>query len=176
MYSSTLPSTSALDGVGGQRHAPASLPLERPGTHWQLATSPVTATVLWTLNGIQLSSKGFWRIMIAESVSLLGCYVLSPSYQFRKFRSTLVPLSSWKERLLDLPKRPKLPTQLHSFMYEKIQALSSHDVRACSVLQIVCVCVCVCVCARARVCVRARAPVCVCVCVYCINWFISLST
>jgi hypothetical protein len=25
-YSSTLPSTSALDGVGGQRHAPASLP------------------------------------------------------------------------------------------------------------------------------------------------------
>ena len=25
MYSSTLPSTSALDGVGGQRHAPASL-------------------------------------------------------------------------------------------------------------------------------------------------------
>ena len=27
MYSSTLPSTSALDGVGGQRHAPAILPL-----------------------------------------------------------------------------------------------------------------------------------------------------
>ena len=26
MYSSTLPSTSALDGVGGQRHAPAALP------------------------------------------------------------------------------------------------------------------------------------------------------
>ena len=25
MYSSTLPSTSALDGVGGQRHAPAAL-------------------------------------------------------------------------------------------------------------------------------------------------------
>ena len=26
MYSSTLPSTSALDGVGGLRHAPAALP------------------------------------------------------------------------------------------------------------------------------------------------------
>ena len=26
MYSSTLPSTSALDGVGGQHHAPAALP------------------------------------------------------------------------------------------------------------------------------------------------------
>ena len=26
MYSSTFPSTSALDGVGGQRHAPAALP------------------------------------------------------------------------------------------------------------------------------------------------------
>ena len=26
MYSSTLPSTSTLDGVGGQRHAPAALP------------------------------------------------------------------------------------------------------------------------------------------------------
>ena len=35
MYSSTLPSTLALDGgVGGQRHAPAALPPgERPGTH-----------------------------------------------------------------------------------------------------------------------------------------------
>jgi hypothetical protein len=29
MYSSTLPSTSALDGVGGQHHAPAALPLEK---------------------------------------------------------------------------------------------------------------------------------------------------
>ena len=28
MYSSTLPSASALEGVGGQRHAPAAL---RPG-------------------------------------------------------------------------------------------------------------------------------------------------
>ena len=26
MYSSTLPSASALDGVGGNRHAPAALP------------------------------------------------------------------------------------------------------------------------------------------------------
>jgi hypothetical protein len=34
MYSSTLPSTSALDGVGSQRHAPAALPRERPGTHF----------------------------------------------------------------------------------------------------------------------------------------------
>ena len=33
-YSSILPLTSALDGVGGQRHAPAALPLgKRPGTH-----------------------------------------------------------------------------------------------------------------------------------------------
>jgi hypothetical protein len=34
MYGSTLSSTSAPDGVGGQRHAPAALyPQERPGTH-----------------------------------------------------------------------------------------------------------------------------------------------
>ena len=34
MYSSTLPLTSALDGVGGQRHAPAALPTgKRPSTH-----------------------------------------------------------------------------------------------------------------------------------------------
>ena len=29
MYSSTLPSTSAIMGVGGQRHAPAALPPEK---------------------------------------------------------------------------------------------------------------------------------------------------
>jgi len=33
MYSSTLSLTSALDGVGGQRHAAAALPRERPSTH-----------------------------------------------------------------------------------------------------------------------------------------------
>jgi hypothetical protein len=34
MYSSTLSLTSALDGVGGQRHAPAALsPRKRPCTH-----------------------------------------------------------------------------------------------------------------------------------------------
>ena len=34
MYSSTLPSISVLEGVGGQHHAPAALPpRERPGTH-----------------------------------------------------------------------------------------------------------------------------------------------
>ena len=32
MYSSTLSLTSALDWVGDQRHAPAALPRERPGT------------------------------------------------------------------------------------------------------------------------------------------------
>jgi hypothetical protein len=32
-YSSTLSLTSALDGVGGQRHVLAALPRERPGTH-----------------------------------------------------------------------------------------------------------------------------------------------
>jgi hypothetical protein len=33
-YSSTLSLTSVLDGLGGQRHAPAALyPQERPGTH-----------------------------------------------------------------------------------------------------------------------------------------------
>jgi hypothetical protein len=32
MYSSTLSLTSALDGVGGHRHAPAAFFLERPGT------------------------------------------------------------------------------------------------------------------------------------------------
>ena len=33
-YNSTLSLNSALDGVGGQRHAPAALyPRERPGTH-----------------------------------------------------------------------------------------------------------------------------------------------
>jgi hypothetical protein len=36
MYSSTLPSASALDGVGGQRHAPAALP---PGK--------TSYTILW---------------------------------------------------------------------------------------------------------------------------------
>jgi hypothetical protein len=34
MYKSTLPSTSALDGVGGKRHAPATLFRVRPGTHF----------------------------------------------------------------------------------------------------------------------------------------------
>jgi hypothetical protein len=35
MYSSTLSLTSALDGVGGQRHALADLPPgKRPGTHY----------------------------------------------------------------------------------------------------------------------------------------------
>jgi len=35
MSSSTLPLTSALDRVGGQRHAPAALaPGKRPGTHF----------------------------------------------------------------------------------------------------------------------------------------------
>jgi hypothetical protein len=34
MYSSTLSLTSALDGVSGQRHAPAAFPpVKRPGTH-----------------------------------------------------------------------------------------------------------------------------------------------
>jgi hypothetical protein len=33
MYSSTLPLTSALDGVGGKRHVPAALPWKRPGAH-----------------------------------------------------------------------------------------------------------------------------------------------
>jgi hypothetical protein len=32
-YRSALSLTSALDVVGGQRHAPAALPRERPGTH-----------------------------------------------------------------------------------------------------------------------------------------------
>jgi hypothetical protein len=33
-YSSTPSLTSAIDGVGGQRHAPAALPPgKRPGTH-----------------------------------------------------------------------------------------------------------------------------------------------
>jgi hypothetical protein len=32
-YSYTLSLTSALDGVGGQRHALAALPSERPATH-----------------------------------------------------------------------------------------------------------------------------------------------
>ena len=33
MYSSTLSFTSVLDGVDGQRHAPAALPPGRPGNH-----------------------------------------------------------------------------------------------------------------------------------------------
>jgi len=33
MYRYILTSTSALDGVGGQRHALAALPPERPSTH-----------------------------------------------------------------------------------------------------------------------------------------------
>ena len=36
-YSSTLSLTSALDGVGGQRHALAALPPgKRPGVQWQI--------------------------------------------------------------------------------------------------------------------------------------------
>jgi len=35
MYSYTLSLTSAVDGVGGQRHTPAALPPgKRPGTIW----------------------------------------------------------------------------------------------------------------------------------------------
>jgi hypothetical protein len=33
MYSFTLSLSSALDGVGGQSHAPAAVPREIPGTH-----------------------------------------------------------------------------------------------------------------------------------------------
>jgi hypothetical protein len=33
MYSSTFPLTTALDGVGDQRHTPAALALKRPGNH-----------------------------------------------------------------------------------------------------------------------------------------------
>jgi len=33
MYSFTLSLTSEIDGVGGQRHAPAALLSARPGTH-----------------------------------------------------------------------------------------------------------------------------------------------
>ena len=33
MYGYTLSLTLALDGVGGQRHAQAALPRERPDTH-----------------------------------------------------------------------------------------------------------------------------------------------
>ena len=36
-YNSTLSLTSALDGVGGQQHAPAALPpRKRPGTHFKV--------------------------------------------------------------------------------------------------------------------------------------------
>jgi len=34
MYSSTISLTSALDGVGGQRHAPAALPPEKTRPVW----------------------------------------------------------------------------------------------------------------------------------------------
>jgi len=34
IYSSTLSLTSALDGVGGQHHAPAAVLQERPGSHY----------------------------------------------------------------------------------------------------------------------------------------------
>ena len=33
VYTSTLLSASAVDGVGGERHAPAALPPGKPGTH-----------------------------------------------------------------------------------------------------------------------------------------------
>jgi len=32
-YSSTVSLPSALDGLNGERHGPAALPRERPGTH-----------------------------------------------------------------------------------------------------------------------------------------------
>jgi hypothetical protein len=42
MYSSTLSLTSALDGVGGQRHAPAALPpAKKPITEDGWASGPV---------------------------------------------------------------------------------------------------------------------------------------
>ena len=51
MYNSTLPSTSALDGVGGQRHAPAALP---PGkTRYPLYRR---------LGGLQSRSGRLWKI------------------------------------------------------------------------------------------------------------------
>jgi len=34
MWKSSLSLTSALDRVGGQRHAPSALPHKRPGTHY----------------------------------------------------------------------------------------------------------------------------------------------
>jgi hypothetical protein len=44
MYSCTLHLTSALDGVGGQRHAPAALPRENPVTFVQ--------EVVWALGPV----------------------------------------------------------------------------------------------------------------------------
>ena len=45
MYNSTLPSTSAIDGEGGQRHTPAALPPGQTGytlyKRLALATGPV---------------------------------------------------------------------------------------------------------------------------------------
>ena len=49
MYSSTLPSTSALDGVGDEHHAPAALPLER--------TVPIVQEAGWTPGSVWTGAK-----------------------------------------------------------------------------------------------------------------------
>jgi len=65
MYSSTLPSTSALEGVGGQRHVPAALSLGKtryplykeagwaPGTVWMEAgNSPHRGSIPGTVQTV----------------------------------------------------------------------------------------------------------------------------
>jgi len=70
-YSCTLPLTSALGGMGGQRHALAALPREEPGTHciggW-VAPGPVwTGAENLASTGIQppdrpASSESLYRL------------------------------------------------------------------------------------------------------------------
>jgi hypothetical protein len=69
-HSSTLSLTSALDGVGGQHHAPAALPPGmRLGTHCTggyITTSPKASQQFWCLNipTVGLSPTHVHRVMM----------------------------------------------------------------------------------------------------------------
>ena len=77
MYSSILSLTSALNGVGGQSHAPATLPRERRGTH----------------------CVGGW---VGTKVGLDGCGKsrLPPGFDSQTFQSVA---SRYTERVIPVP-------------------------------------------------------------------------
>jgi hypothetical protein len=71
--------TSALDGVRGQRHAPAALyPRERiPGTHWIEGWAALRAGLdTGTRGKILCPRRGFFQIVDVESIDLIFIIVL----------------------------------------------------------------------------------------------------